>query len=497
MAEKDDVDQTDPGVPSADIPDLKQKEKERKRGGVAWSGARPAGAFRGATGGAARSAASAASGAAGVAGGAQAGAGLLAGLFARIAALSLLGKLAAFAAAVVLLGGAGLLASAMLGRGTGVPGMGSPDLGGISSSMKIRSGGRDRIGVDSKGEIAFDPVAKAKPEEKKAEEAKPAEEAPPADTAADDAAKEAAAAKDRLAHDLSGAKLSGSLGGQFGGKNIFAGGGGVGSSVAPKFGGSTAKFTSQRGKIAPLRASTVRATSSNRSIGRGNSKRALGQLRIAKGMSAIGAQATTAEEASGGAANAFEQNSGNPGTLTAAGAPDGTIAPAMGGGGGGAGDSSGSGEVTVPGTEGIDNIQNSLDQIKSLTGQAQSMKKMGMMLIAIGLVLCAVGASMLPGPWAWAIIAVGVMLGLAGYMQLQKASEMADKAKQMGEELAKRTGEFQSKVVNECVDQAIANGTSLEACRSAEAEERQRQVDAQTKLDLERQAKVSADGSPK
>ncbi|NNN07472.1 MAG: hypothetical protein HKL90_16405, partial [Elusimicrobia bacterium] len=47
--EKDDVLKANQGAPAADIPDLKKKEKERKKGGAYWSGAgNGAGAFSGA-----------------------------------------------------------------------------------------------------------------------------------------------------------------------------------------------------------------------------------------------------------------------------------------------------------------------------------------------------------------------------------------------------------------------------------------------------------------
>jgi len=483
MAKNDEVDAANTGVPSADIPDLKKKEKERKRSGLAWGGARaPGGSFQGATGGAARAAASAASGSAGgVAAGAQAGAGFLA----KVAALSLMGKMSALAGAVVVLGGGGLVGLSLLNGGLGSSGaaMGSPSLGGITSSVKVRSGGNDRIGVDSKGEIAFDPVAKAKPAEKKAEAPKPAEAAPATDTTADDMAKNVAAAKDRLEHNLSGAKLSGSLGGQFGGKNIFSGSGG--KVAAPKFGESAPKFAAKGGKISAMRAGGVRASGSGRNISKGRSSRAIGQLRIARGMSVHGAQAATAEEAASGATNAFVQNDGDGGSLNAPGAADTSLTPTdLSGGAGG-----GSDDVTIPSTAGIGDIQSALDQIKSMIDQAIAMKKMGIMLIAIGLILIAMGV----GPFTFWLIPIGIGLCLMGYMQLQKAAELAEKAKEMGRQLASRTGDFQSEVVQECVDQAIASGTSLDRCRSIEAEERMREEEERQKRDQERQKEISAE----
>ncbi len=488
MAKKDEVEQSHLGVSSADIPDLKEKEKERKRGGLAWSGARaPGGVFQGAAGGVARSAASVAGGAAG---GAQAGVGLLA----RIAALGLLGKISAAAAVVVMLVGAGLLGSALLRGAAGSSDAGNPSLGGISSSMKVRSGGSDRIGVDSKGEIAFDPVATAAPAGKNVEEAKPAgEEAPASDASdADRAKEEALAARDRLAHDLSGARLSGSLGGQFGGKNIFAGGG---SASAPKFGASAPKFTPKGGKAAPMRPGSVRASVGARSISsKGRSSRAIGQLRLAKGMSVLGAQAGSTEGASSGATNAFEQNSGDGGTLNTAGGPGQTVVSP--GTGGGEGVSGGGGAVTVPETFALDSIQAQIDAIRALTKQAQDMKEKGTNLIIIGAVCIVIGIILCAasfGTAGWGFIILGVMLMYSGYKQLESSKDMADQAKQMGDALAARTGEFQSAVVRQCVDDAIANLTSVDACRSVEAEERRRQMEEIRQRDLERQGAINAE----
>lgn len=490
MAKNDDVDQTDLGVPSADIPDLKKKEKERKRSGAAWSGARaPGGTFQGATGGAGRAAASAASSAAG---GVQAGVGLVA----KFAALSLMGKMAAFAGTVVMLGGAGLVGSALLGGGSSAPGggMGSPSLGGITSSVKVHSGGRDRIGVDSKGEIAFDPVAKPKPAEKKVEEPAPAAETAATDTSAADMAKEALGAKDTLAHNLSGAQLSGSLGGQFGGKNIFTGSGGA----APKFGANTAKFNPKGGRMAAMRPGSVKATAGARSTSKGRASRsALSQLRVAQRQSIGGAGATTSEAAQAGALNAFEQNAGDPGTLTAPGSPTrGTVAPLSGGSGG----ADGTGTVTVPNTLPFDAVQAQIDAIKNMVKQAQEMKKSGITLIIIGTIVAIVGYVLIDIVWTAAVGACLVILGLgliySGYSKIKAAEDLAEKAKQMGTELAKRTGEFQSKIVKECVEQAIANLTSIEACKSVEAEERARQAEEQRKRDLERQKEIGADDPP-
>lgn len=494
MAKNDDVEQANPGVPSADIPDLKKKEKERKRGGAAWSGARaPGGTFQGATGGAARAAASAAGSTAGsaAAGGAQT---VGVGLVARLAALSVVGKFGLAAAAVMLFGGAAILGSYLL-RGGGQSGnLGGPDLGAISSSVKVRAAGNDRIGVDSRGEIAFDPVEKAKPAEKKAEEPKPAETAPMSDgPSAADAAKQAAEAKDKLAHNLSGAKLSASLGGQFGGKDIFAG---SGKSEAPKFGASAPKFVPKGGKALAMRAGGVRSNPSARSVSRSKTSKALGQLKRAQGLSLRGATASGAENASATAAGAFEQNDATGGALNTATPAPATPADLSGTQTG----NDGTGSVTAPDTYAFDDIQNMINQIKSMTDQAKKMQEQGLMLLALGTVIFIIGVylewNVWTAPLGWILIILGLGLMYSGYSMMQKAKETGDKAKQMGEQLAARTGEFQSKVVQDCVKQAIDNLTSVDQCRSLESEQRQQQVEEQTQRDLEQQKEISADTEP-
>ena len=120
MANNEDVNQANQGAPAVDIPDLKKKEKERKKAGAGWGGAKPGGSsFSGATGGAgARAAASAASSAGGAAGAAgavgavgaagaagvarTAGAGWLSSLIARLTATAF-GKAMAAGMAIFLM----------------------------------------------------------------------------------------------------------------------------------------------------------------------------------------------------------------------------------------------------------------------------------------------------------------------------------------------------------------------------------------------------------
>jgi len=235
MPDQEDFDLPDQDVPAVDIPDLKKKEKERKKAGAAWGGGRPAGApFAGATGGqgagvAARAAASAARAGTGAA--AQFGAGAQAGFFSRLLAqlggafasltATALGKALVLTAAALLAGGAVAIAYRMLAGGG--PAGARPDLGGISSTVKVHREG-DSAGLKyaaraGRGEIKWEGADKgAGPKTAEAGKDKPA----------DDKDKNAEAGegapRDRTANDLAGAKLTSSLAGAFGAHDIFSGG---------------------------------------------------------------------------------------------------------------------------------------------------------------------------------------------------------------------------------------------------------------------------------
>ena len=153
----------DLGAPVPSIPDLKKKDKERKRTGAVWSGARPgAGSFTGATGGSgaagveiAGGAAQSAAGAAGTAGGAGAFGGAsgaagaaapggLGGWLANLAGSSgwLGGANASFLSkAMIAIGAASLIAGVGLYaflRLHAKPASSSPELGPITDTIKVR-----------------------------------------------------------------------------------------------------------------------------------------------------------------------------------------------------------------------------------------------------------------------------------------------------------------------------------------------------------------------
>lgn len=477
-SENENILQANLGSPAADIPDLKKKDKERKRGGAAWSGPRgAASSWRGATGGVARAAASL--------GEQPAQVGIAARIAQFLAGLSALGKLAALAAVAALLGGAALFGYSLLKAGA--PGLGAPDMGAISSSLKVRSGGGDRLAVAGKGEIRFDPlpaVVPAKPQDKPAPEA----EAPAPATDALQDAKTALETRGRLEHNLSGAKLSNSLGGQFGGKNIFAG-----ASFAPKFGAAAAKLAPQKGKLSGMKAKPVKSRASSRNVSKARTSRSIGQLKMAKGMSLLGAQAGSGESAASNSQGAFDQTKTDGGALTAS--ADGQTVKSDGG-------TSGAPDFSMPETpETTDtyaydpDLQSAMDEIGKMADSARKMKQQGQMMMMAGAALIAVGVGLLFWPMTAvgiALIAIGVMLVGMGYMMVDMAKMMADMAKAMGQIVAAQVGTVQGDVVNYCTDQAL-EGTATKDCAAPESVTQSDEFDSSTQQALERQSHIADD----
>lgn len=471
MANNEDVNQANQGAPAADIPDLKKKEKERKKAGAAWSGAKPGGgSFSGATGGTvARSAASAASSAGGAAAGAAqaAGAGWLSSTIATLTA-TVMGKAILAAGVAMFLAGAGLFGYAML-KGGGAGGAGGiGDLGAISSSMKVRSGDVDRTGyIASNGEIMFDPIKAAeakKAAEEKAPEDKTAEAPVPPEPAADAAG--VGGNRPGLEHNLSGAKLSSSLGGGFGGKNIFAGSGG-----APKFNDALSKASIKGGEKGRLSAS--RSSRTGRTVKGGKAKsmkanKAFGQLKVAKGMSALGAGASATEGAAASAGNAFDGGEGA-GNVVGAPSPTGAVdSPST---------PNGAPDMTAPGVDipagtavDFDNAQ-ALAGIAALAKAAGELKKKAEQMMMMGIALIAVGIALMCAGTFWTVIAgiiiaaIGAMLVSISQSMKSQAEMMKGMSEQMSQSLAARTSDVKQNEINKyCIDKAYADGTDPKNC---------------------------------
>ncbi len=491
MANNEDVNQSNDGAPAADIPDLKKKEKERKKAGAGWGGVKPGGgSFSGATGGtvarAAASAASSAGGAAAIGAAEAAGAGWLSSMIATLTA-TVLGKALLAAGVAAFLMGAGLFGYAMLkggaGGAAGAGGVG--DLGAISSSMKVRGDGADRTGfIASNGEIMFDPLKKAaeakKAEAEKAPEDKTAGEAvPPADKSGDGAlAEKGGWNRPGLEHNMSGSKLSSGLGGGFGGKNIFGG-----NSSAPKLNEALGKVNIQGAQKGRLTAAKNARTGRTVTGGKGRqakSSRAFGQLIASKGNSALGAGASGVEGARSGAASAFD---GAPSAGTIAGGP-----ATPGGGtdtGGTVGSPSSPGgapDVTIPDVDdpcvahpeacGYTDHTN-FDAIKGISAlaiKAGEMKKKAakLMMMGIALIIAGIAAFAIPvyGSIIGAIlIGIGGMLIGMSMMMSNMAEMMKGMADSMSEGLAARTSDVKQDEINKfCIDKAYNEGTDPAKC---------------------------------
>ena len=315
-------------VAAIEIPNLKKKEKERKKGGAAWSGAGRTGAWEGATGGARAAASAVAEGAAGEAAAVEEG--LLSSIMSRLEGtflgrllnpmLRLLAELAstgmgrAVLAAMAALLAAGAVAVAMKLMGGHGQVAGSANLEGISSSIKIHRPGDISLGdaaIANRGAL-LDGAAKADKADKtdKADQAAQADkadgvsgidktvDADPAAPAADMALGAAHITNPRLSSDLGGGMQSGTeqaLNGKFS----------LGNGRAASLNGGLAGFT--KGYSSGRLAQSSYGRSNGMSLGRRGlvASYALGQVRAQNGM--IGAtQSGTLDSQSQAASTMFD-----------------------------------------------------------------------------------------------------------------------------------------------------------------------------------------------
>ena len=431
------------------LPDLKKKDKERKKAGAMWNGfGNGASPFQGAAGGAAaRSAASAA--AQGVA---SAGAR---GVLATIAAL-LSGKLGTVLAMAIIAGVGLVLGYGMLfGRGRAQNVASAPALGALESTITVErpqtSRALDWLARSAQGELKFDPAQKAPEAEKKTETAENTATAPADKTDWNGVLTNERPMTDRMAHDLSGAKLSTQLGGNFGGKNVFA------SADGPKFGG----IAGNAGKFDPMangRTSAMnngkRANQAKRSTNtRSRSPRAIGQLKFARTLSNRANLATSDDAARTRATDAFDgkvtSNDDKPALITPIkdGVP--TINPNPSGG------------TTAPPETGHKNetpYQGELEQARKEAQQAGQMQMMGLMMLALGAVLIMIGAMQVPVPNIGLIMA-GIALMAAGAMMLMMAMMQKQNADKRADKVAEQEGQTEhGKSTKDCINEAYNNG---------------------------------------
>jgi hypothetical protein len=472
-----------------ELPDLKKKEKERKKAGVAWSFGQKAGSFEGALGAnGARSAASAAARAASqafeaVGSRAATWIGRLleralgtTGWLARLISPLMGSAFGELAAALMLAGalagvvGAGLYAAAMLmGLGDAPKGGISPELGALSDTLRPKGagvGGLDYLrGKGLYGEAAKNTeTQKAPPTDK--ETAK--QDDPATNTELD--GQRPSGYTDRLAHNLSGAKLSSSLGGEFGKGNIFAGN-------SPKFGGIANGLGLSRTGQAKGKTSGLRNPAKQRTVARGRgmglkSPRAIGQLKGANALSGQAINGPTTEAASTLAHDAFDGHiSPNaPPPISPLDSPSPTPSPTPG---------------PMPGPTpsptplptptpiptcvesatnpcNVSPWQPDLDQIKQLAAMAGKLKMMGMMMMALGAILIAIGAMMPVG--GWALITAGIALIAMGVMMLQQAAALKAKAEAIAAQVAAAQGQTTHAAdTNECINESYNNGGNTPA----------------------------------
>lgn len=305
-------------VPDIALPDLKKKQKEKKKAGAAWSGGQGAEAFEGATGGVGRGAASAAARAAAMAAeGALETAGSEMGLIARLAS-TLLGKVVLAFAAAAMIGGIAAIAAMIMNRG-GQASNAGPNLGGIADNMRVHRDG-DASGLDmakgsGRGDLKFDdgknnnakPADGDKPKdgEQPKDGAGPDNNGAPTDGTAGDLGERPN--QDRLAHNLSGAKLSDGLGGNFGSGNVFGGNNKVGAGFSRSPLGFGKSAAADHGKSGALTRANM-SGSHRLNLGRRGikSNKALGQLRSMAPLGGAMTTAATADEAAQTATTQFE-----------------------------------------------------------------------------------------------------------------------------------------------------------------------------------------------
>lgn len=218
---------------------------------------------------------------------------------------------------------------------------------------------------------------------------------------------------------------------------------------------------SSRGKLGGMSKAKRALTSSRLSNMRGRSSRAVGQLKLAKGMSAAGANAMTASEAKTFSADAFDQGKSIGGNLAGIDG-DGIVVPP----GSGVQDP---GVPDLPPGTNVTPYQSDIDAAKGKGDQAAALKQLGMMMLAIGAALVAMGLALMGNhttfPIGWALLGAGLALIAMGMMMLGMSANMASQAKNDGKKIADQSGQKdQGDIVDQCADQATNQGTKVDNC---------------------------------
>lgn len=459
-------------IPEADIPVLKEKEEEKKGAGAPWyagSGSGAPGLVAGQSVGRVGSS-MAARGFLGRAAAALSNAfggptTFLGGLFAGAAGRFIVaGGLAAWGA--VMLG-----AGARLMGGWGAPGLPSagPSLAGVGGSGIVIDAPKDRslgyLAGANKGEILWDqgkPVKADAPKDGPAPEPAdaPAEEAKAPETPAFEMPDVSQVMGGGLNREGFVKKMTGDVSQLHGGAGAprlkDAAGFALKKSFAePKLQGA------QRGKLGGMSKAKRALSSSRLSSMKGRSSRAVGQLKLAKNMSAAGANATTASEARTFSADAFDQGKSIGGNLAGIDG-DGIVVPP------GSGITDPGVPDLPPGTN-VTPYQSQMDSAKGMGDQAAALKKMGMMLLAIGAALVAAGLALMGNhttfPIGWALLGAGLALIAMGMMMLGMSADMAKQAQNQGKNIDEQYGQKdQGEVVDQCAQEATTQGTKTDNC---------------------------------
>ena len=448
---------------AADIPKLKsvpsKKDKERKKGGLFWQGARTGGAgahgARTAANVIARLASSATEGAPAM--GEAALASFSPGRWLALILGSLLvGKLLmTFGLSPFM--PSGLYPSLSLGSGWG-----KSEFSPLRSSIRPRKPDESRslgyAAQAAKGELKFSRPfgAEAPKEEAPAKQAEApaqpkAEEAPPPPKP--DWGSIMANAAPTLQHNMTNAILSTSLGAGFGLRDIFNN-----NSSAPKFGSSLAPLAKGgTGKLTAFARAQPIQNVGNVNHVRGFSQRAMGQLKLAQMLSAKGGSSTGNEAPKTLAADAFDQSITQGGEL-AKGGPDASPTPTVLG--------SGAPDVSPPANAAA--WQPALDKAKDNTNQAGQNKTMSMILMVLGIALIILGCCIMATSFGagLALIIAGALMVMMSIMMLMQAQGQAAQAAQQAAQIQNQNGQTtQAQVTNDCASQAVNNGTNSSNCR--------------------------------
>lgn len=464
-------------TPTPEIPVLKEKEEEKKGGGVPWyagSGSGTPGLIGGqgiARVGGAMAARGSLLGrmAAGMSNALGGPGTFLGGLFAgAMGKWLVLGGLMAWGG--LMLGAAAKLSGGWGAAGPGASGM--PSLAGVGGSGIVIDAPKDRslgyLSGANKGEILWDqgkPVAQAEePKDAAApEEAAPVDETPKPETPAFEMPDVSALQGGGLNRDNFVKKLTSDT-------SQLRAGGGAGMPQIKSAGGFELKKTfnprgTSAGKLGGMSRAKRALSTSRLSNLRGRSSRAAGQLKLAKAMSAAGQTATTIGDAKTYSADAFDQGKSIGGNLAGIDG-DGIVMPS---GGGAPGVEPGVPDLP-PGTN-ITPYQSQMDAAKGMGNQAAALKTLGEMMLMIGAALVATGLALMGNhttfPIGYALLGAGLALIAMGMMMLGMSANMAQQAQNQGKNIDEQYGQKdQGDIVDDCATQATTQGTKTENCQT-------------------------------